>query len=85
MVHMDVQTIISAIGSLGFPIICCVIMFKQLQEDRENNNAQREADRLEHKREMENITSALQNNTIVMQKLVDTLSYPEQGQHTQAS
>ena len=79
---MDLQTIAGIIGSLGFPIVCCVIMFKQLQDDRETSNAQREADRLEHKREMENITAALQNNTLVMQKLVDTLSYPEQGSHT---
>ena len=80
--YMDVQTIISAIGSLGFPIICCIIMFKQLSEDRDNNNAQREADRQEHKREMENITAALQNNTLVMQKLVDALTVPEEGKHS---
>ena len=79
---MDLSAIASIIGSLGFPIVCCVSMFKQLQDDREASAAQREADRHEHKREMENITAALQNNTLVMQKLVDTLSYPEQGSHT---
>ena len=71
---MDVNTIVSLIGSLGFPIVCCIIMFRSIEKERETNAAQRELDRAEHREEMQQITAALQNNTIVMQKLVDTLT-----------
>lgn len=79
---MDVQAITAIIGSLGFPIVACVVMFKHLSDERENNNKQREADRQEHREEMQRITDALNNNTLVMQKLVDTLSYPDEGKHS---
>ena len=81
---MDLQAIASLIGSLGFPIVCCVIMFNQLQKDREQSAALRESDRAAHTAEMEKITSALNNNTIVMQKLIDTLTFSDQseGKHS---
>ena len=79
---MDVQAIAAMIGSLGFPIVACVVMFKYLSDERENNNKQRESDRQEHREEMQRITDALNNNTLVMQKLVDTLSYPDDGKHS---
>lgn len=71
---MDLSTIVSLIGSLGFPIVCCIIMFKQMEKDRERNAELREADRASHAAEMDKVTTALNNNTIVMQKLVDTLA-----------
>ena len=73
---MDVPTIIQVIGSLGFPIAACVYLFWSMQKEREQNAAQREADRIEHKLEMEKVTDALNNNTIVIQQLVDTLKSP---------
>lgn len=79
---MDVQAILGMVGSLGFPIVACVVMFKYLSDERDNNNKQRELDRQEHKVEMQRVTDALNNNTLVMQKLVDTLSYPEDGKHS---
>ena len=72
----DMSSIMQIIGSLGFPITACVYLFYSLQKERERNEAQREADRLEHKQEMEKMTEALHNNTIVIQKLVDTLTAP---------
>jgi hypothetical protein len=75
---MDFQTLAQLIGSLGFPIACCVYMFFSQAKEREQNAAQREADRLEHKSEMDKMTNALNNNTIVIQKLVDTLTAPAQ-------
>ena len=71
---MDISTIVSLIGSLGFPIVCCIIMFKQMEKDRERNGELREADRIAHAAEMDKVTTALNNNTLVMQKLIDALS-----------
>lgn len=78
----DISSIMQIIGTLGFPIAACIYLFYSMQKEREYNTAQREADRLEHKREMEQMTSALNNNTLVIQKLVDTLTAPgDAGKH----
>lgn len=70
----DAQTIINAIGTLGFPIAACCYLFYTMQKDREATAQQREADRKEHRDEMQKMTDALCNNTLVIQKLIDTLS-----------
>lgn len=76
---MDLSSIAQIIGTLGFPIAACCYLFYSMQKEREQNAAQREADRLEHKLEMEKVTDALNNNTIVVQKLVDALTAPATG------
>lgn len=79
---MDLSNIAQLIGTLGFPIAACCYLFYSMQKEREQNAAQREADRLEHRAEMDRITDALNNNTLVMQKLVDTLTTPfEDSKH----
>lgn len=55
---MDMQTIISLIGSLGFPIAACIAMFSMLEKERE-----------EHKVEMSKITEAINNNTLALEAL----------------
>lgn len=78
----DISSIMQIIGTLGFPIAACIYLFYSMQKEREQNASQREADRLEHKREMEQMTAALNNNTLVIQKLVDTLTAPgDAGKH----
>lgn len=78
----DISSFVQIIGSLGFPIVCTIYLFFSMQKEREQNAAQREADRAEHKQEMEKMTEALHNNTLVIQKLVDTLSAtPSTGNH----
>ena len=76
---MDLSSIAQIIGTLGFPIAACCYLFYSMQKEREQNAAQREADRLEHKLEMEKVNDALNNNTIVVQKLVDALTAPATG------
>ena len=76
---MDLSNIAQLIGTLGFPIAACCYLFYSMQEERKQNAAQREADRLEHKQEMEKVTVALNNNTIVVQKLVDALTATTAG------
>lgn len=78
---MDISSIVQIIGSLGFPIASCIYLFYSMQKERERNDSQREADRIEHKQEMEKMTEALHNNTLVIQKLVDTLNDPADSRH----
>lgn len=61
---MDMQALIQLIGSLGFPIAACCYIFYELNKERES-----------HKLEMDKLSEALHNNTLVMQKLVDTLTF----------
>ena len=68
---MEVNSIVTIISSLGFPIVACIAcgffikyMFetflKQIQDMRE-----------EHRSEVDKMTKAINNNTAVIQRLLD--------------
>lgn len=59
---MDINAIVSAIGSLGFPIVACTALFWQNWKQSE-----------QHKAETDKLSESLNNNTLVMQKLLDKL------------
>ena len=52
---MDIQAIISAISTVGFLIVCVIIMFKVYRED------------------LGKLQESINNNTLVIQKLLDKL------------
>lgn len=68
-----VQAIISVVQSLGFPIAMCIgaCIFIKYQFDANNKNVAEL--RQEHKDEVSKMTDALNNNTLVVQKLIDKL------------
>lgn len=55
---MDASMIIQLISNLGFPIVCCGALFWKMNRQDEN-----------HKEEIGTLTSALNNNTIVLEKV----------------
>lgn len=58
-----VQMLITAISTVGFPIVMCGALFwKMDKQDKE------------HKEEMNKSTEAINNNTVVLQKLMQMLS-----------
>lgn len=59
---MNAQDIITMISTLGFPIVCCVACFWYINKNGE-----------QHKQEMDKMSEAINNNTLVMQKLIDKL------------
>lgn len=59
---MGVNEVVSIISTVGFPIAACVALFWQ------SNQMQKQ-----HKEEMDGVKEALNNNTLVVQKLVDKL------------
>lgn len=59
---MDANVILQAISTVGFPIVVCLICFWYIKESQE-----------QHKQEIDKLSDALNNNTLVMQKLVDKL------------
>lgn len=58
----EVTAVTTLIGNWGFPIAMCLLLFVTMKEQSK-----------QHKSEMDSITSALNNNTLVLQKLVDRL------------
>lgn len=59
---MDVNAIIQIISGVGFPISACLVCFWYVNKLTET-----------HKEEVNKLTDALNNNTLVMQKLCDKL------------
>lgn len=59
---MDAQTITNIITTIGFPIAVCLICFWYINKIQES-----------HKSEIDKLSESLNNNTLVMQKLLDKL------------
>ena len=59
---MSVQDILSIVTTVGFPIAVCLICFWYINKVQES-----------HKLEIDKLSAALNNNTLVMQQLVDKL------------
>lgn len=60
---MDTQAITALIGSVGFPIVMCLIMVKVMMQMEES-----------HKTEIDSLKESLNNNTNVLTKLETMLS-----------
>lgn len=63
---MDTNAITTLITSVGFPIAVCLICFWYIKTMTES-----------HKDEVKQLTEAIQNNTLVMQHLVDKMGGAE--------
>ena len=61
--YMDWNAVIQAVSSVGFPIAMCVALLWYIKEMADK-----------HKQETEKFTEALNNNTLVLQKLCDKLN-----------
>lgn len=74
---MDFPTIITAVSTVGFPVICCIGMgwyvkysTDRQREDTKELNAQHSAEMMAFKDE---IKDALNNNTVALTKLCEKL------------
>lgn len=65
---MDFSMITQLIGSLGFPIACCIYLIY-------SNNKANEA----HKEEIDKLRQTVENNTIAMIKLCNKLGVDVDG------
>lgn len=59
---MDTNSLTTIVGTLGFPIVMCLMFFKYIKQMTE-----------QHAREVKELTEAVNNNTVVMQQLIDKL------------
>jgi len=62
------QTLASLVSSIGFPIVCCGVLFYM-------NNQQNKA----HREEIDKLTETVNNNTVAVEKLVILLGSGKNG------
>ena len=67
------QEIFTAIGQYAFPIVMCLLMGKYLKYREDQHTKAVSELNSQHQDEMEKITVALNNNTLVIQKLTDLM------------
>lgn len=65
--------IFSAIGQYAFPIVACVCMGWYVKYIQDNYRKDIQEMSENHKEEINKVTSALNNNTLALQKLTDVI------------
>lgn len=70
---MDVQVLLQAVSTVGFPIVCCGAMMYYVKYSTDRNREDMLRLTEQHKTEIMQITEAINNNTLALQKLCDNL------------
>lgn len=70
---MDVNAILQAVGTLGFPIVCAIAMAWYVKYMADRNREDVDKLNEQHQQEMKEVTTALNNNTLALQKLSDVI------------
>lgn len=65
--------IVSIISAVGFPIVAAVGCGYFVKWQYEQNQKQVESMRLEHKEEVQNMTKAIENNTVALTRLIEKI------------
>lgn len=68
-----VETIVQIVQSVGFPIAMCVAMGAYVKYTEDKSREERVEMQTQHSEEMDSVKTALNNNTLALQKLVDEL------------
>ena len=77
----DIMDVIQLISSVGFPIVACLGMGWYVKYQTDSYKEEVKDMRREHKEEIGKITDALNNNTIALQKLADSLERGTDGEN----
>ncbi len=70
---MDIQAILQAITTVGFPIVCCGAMMWYVKYSTDQNRDEVSKLNEQHRLEMTEVTQAINNNTMALQKLCDLM------------
>lgn len=71
--RVDVNVILQAVGTLGFPIVCAIAMAWYVKYMTDRNREDIDKLNAQHNQEMKEVTAALNNNTLALQKLTDVI------------
>ena len=70
---MNVQDLLSVISTVGFPIACCIAMMWYVKYTTDQNREEISKLNEQHNQEMKEVTTAINNNTLALQKLCDLM------------
>lgn len=70
---MDFQAIVQIISTVGFPIACCIAMGIFVKYITDKNREEVAKLNEQHREEMNEVTTAIHNNTLALQSLTDHL------------
>lgn len=70
---MDVNVILQAVATIGFPIVCAIVMAWYVKYMTDRNREDIDKLNTQHQQEMKEVTTALNNNTLALQKLSDVI------------
>ena len=71
--------LIQLISSLGFPIVACIFVAVYTSKQSENYRSDIKELQKDHKEEITQLRTALENNTLVIQKLIDKMDQDTEG------
>lgn len=69
-----VETIVQIVQSVGFPIAMCVAMGAYVKYTEDKSREERLEMQTQHAEEMDSVKTALNNNTLALQELVEKLN-----------
>ena len=70
---MDMNNVLTLVGSYGFPIIACIAMFVAQYRERDQNRKHMETITASHKEEVAQMDAVIQNNTTALLRLVEKM------------
>lgn len=70
---MDIQFFIQAVTQVGFPIVCCGAMMWYVKYSTDKNREEIDKLNEQHRQEMTDMTTAVNNNTVVLTRLCEIL------------
>lgn len=70
---MNINDILTAVTTVGFPIVCCGAMMYYVKYTTDKHREEIETLNTQHKDEMKEVTNAINNNTLALQKLCDKM------------
>ena len=70
---MDIQILIQAVTQVGFPIVCCGAMMWYVKYSTDKNREEIDKLNERHRQEMTDMTTAVNNNTVVLTRLCEIL------------
>lgn len=73
----EVPAVLSAISQVGFPIVCVIAMAWYVKYITDKNREEINRINEKHDTEMKEITTAINNNTLALQRLCDKLGSEE--------
>ena len=70
---MDITQVTQMIMNVGFPIVMCGAMAWYVKDTSDKHREEVRQLNEQHNEEMQNVTAALNNNTLALQRLCDKL------------